>query len=274
MQKPDVLLRPALSALFVAAALTFSSVRAEAPEVTRTPAEDGKTLVRGQAVSGLCPPGWSGKEDEEWFGLRFTPTGGKAYIMARALDFPMSTDGQRRLVVEWVKGMGAKNVRTPEGTVAFTDKKGKKVIITGHGENLPAIWMEYKENPKAADKGVGFAMMMNGIRPDAESGARIEVPPYDGYPEDTSAEGDCWRVSSPVAALRDAPKADAKVWELLPKGSVGLWGDGPEGNGDWLPVAQIDTQGNGLAWVSPMIQEGRGGYVRVPDVKRMLCTPK
>ena len=49
---------------------------------------------------------------------------------------------------------------------------------------------------------VGFAMMMTGIRPDAESGARIDVPPYDGYPDDTSAEGDCWRVTSPVAALR------------------------------------------------------------------------
>ncbi|MBQ9579033.1 MAG: hypothetical protein IJR28_05835 [Ottowia sp.] len=252
---------------------TASGEPQENPAVTRTPAEGGNTLVRGRGVSGLCPPGWSGKEDEEWFGLRFTPTGGKAYIMARALDFPMFDDAQRRLVVEWVKGMGAKNVRTPEGTVAFTDKKGKKVIITGHGKDLPAIWTEYKENPKAADKGVGFAMMMTGIRPDAESGARIDVPPYDGYPDDTSAEGDCWRVTSPVAALRSEPKADAKAWELLPKGSVGLWEE-PEGKGDWLRVSQIDTRGNGLAWVSSMMHGGRGSYIRASDVKRTLCSPK
>jgi hypothetical protein len=51
--------------------------------VTRAPAGDGKTLVRGRGVQGLCPPGWSGKEDDQWHGLRFTSADGKEYIMAQ-----------------------------------------------------------------------------------------------------------------------------------------------------------------------------------------------
>ena len=279
--------RAVIACSMFAALAAFSaspSVRAEeAPAVTRTPAENGKTLVRGRGVRALCPRGWTCKEDDEWYGLRFTSPDGKEYIMARALNFPMYDVPHYRLVMEWVRGMGARNAGYPEGTVEFTDRKGNKVIIEGHGEELPAVWMEYRDNPKApVNPGTGmsdFHELLHDIRPDAETGARVEVPPgnpEDVYPDDVSAEGDCYRVTAEVTALRAAPSDKAKVWELLPKGGV-LYQAEPAGagkdKGRWLSAGEIDTSGDGLAYVWRMYESDKG-YVRASDVRRARCTPK
>ena len=218
MPMREMLFRAAALALCLFAAPAFAAMPDAA--VTRAPAGDGKTLVRGRGVQGLCPPGWSGKEDDQWHGLRFTSADGKEYIMARALNVPMYDVPHYPLVMEWARGMGAKNVRSVEGLVEFTDKNGNKVVIAGHGADLPAVWMEYRDNPAAPDQGVGFSDMLGSIRADAETGARAEVPLHDGYAEDVSAEGDCWRVTAELAAFRAAPEAKARLWELLPKGSV------------------------------------------------------
>ena len=253
--------------LFMVLALGNVSAQAqEAPGVTRIPAENGKTLVRGFGVQGLCPPGWKGGMDGDYARLRFTSPNGRAYIVARALNFAIMDENDRRLVLEWVKNLGGKNIRSVEGTIEFVTKAGPRAIIDGYGEDLPALWMEYREDPKNQDKGMSFAAMLGSIRPDKASGARASVPPSDGYPDDVSTEGDCYRVIPRVAAFRAAPRADAPVWELLPRGSV-LYLAGPNGKGEWISAGEIDTRCDGLAYVYRMF-DGETGYVHANDVRR------
>ena len=257
--------------LFMVLALGSASAQAqETTGVTSRPAENGKTLVRGFGIQGLCPPGWKGEQDGDHARLRFTSPNGKAYIVAHTLDFALVDEKERRLVLDWVRSLGAKNIRSIEGTVEFTTKAGSKALIDGFGEDLPALWMEYQEDPKSSDKGMSFAAMLGGIQPDKASGAKVAVPPYDGYPDDLSAEGDCYRVIPRVAAFRAAPRADAPVWELLPRGSV-LYLAGPNGKGEWISAGEIDTRGDGLAYVYRMF-EGERGYVHKSDVRRERCS--
>ncbi|MBQ6669644.1 MAG: hypothetical protein IJM72_06255 [Deltaproteobacteria bacterium] len=251
---------------------SFSTQAQETTGVTSRPAENGKTLVRGFGVQGLCPPGWKGEQDGDYARLRFTSPNGRAYIVARTLDFALVDEKERRLVLDWVKNLGAKNIRSIEGTVEFITKTGSRALIDGFGEDLPALWMEYQEDPKSSDKGINFAAMIGSIQPDKASGAKIAVPPYDGYPDDLSAAGDCYRVIPRVAAFRAAPRSDAQVWTLLPKGSV-LYQGGPTGKGEWIDAGEIDTRGDGLAYVY-RIFAGEKGYVHKNDVRRERCNER
>ncbi len=251
---------------------SFSAQAQETAAVTSKPAENGKTLVRGFGVQGLCPPGWKGGQDGDYARLRFTSPNGKSYIVARTLDFAIMDEGDRRLVLDWVKNLGGKNIRSVEGTVEFVTKAGSKAIIDGFGEDLPALWMEYREAPESQDKGMSFAAMLGSIQPDKASGAKVAVPPYDGYPDDISAEGDCYRVLPRVAAFRAAPGADAPVWALLPRGS-GLWQAGPTDKSEWVSAWEIDTRGDGLAYVYRMF-DGERGYIHKNDVRRERCNKK
>ncbi|MCR5220170.1 MAG: hypothetical protein K6E31_04140 [bacterium] len=251
---------------------SFSAQAQETAAVTSTRAENGKTLVRGFGIQGLCPLGWKGEQDGDYARLRFTSPNGRAYIVARTLDFALVDEKERRLVLDWVKNLGAKNIRSIEGTVEFITKTGSRALIDGFGEDLPALWMEYQEDPKSSDKGMSFAAMIGSIQPDKASGAKVAVPPYDGYPDDLSAAGDCYRVIPRVAAFRAEPRADASVWALLPKGSV-LYQGGATGKGEWIDAGEIDTRGDGLAYVY-RIFAGEKGYVHKNDVRRERCSGK
>ena len=271
-QKIQILRQASFFSVFLLIVLVLGRISAwaqETAQVTRIPVEDGKTLVRGFGIQGLCPPGWKGEQDGDYARLRFTSPDGKSYIVARTLDFALMNENERRLVLEWVKSLGGKNIRSVEGTVEFVTKAGSKAIIDGFGEDLPALWMEYREDPKRQDKGMSFAAMMGSIQPDKASGAKVTVPPFDGYPDDISAEGDCYRVIPRVAAFRSAPSADAPVWALLPRGSV-LWQAGSTGSGEWIGAGEIDTRGDGLAYVY-RIFAGETGYVHKNDVRREHC---
>ena len=102
----------------------FSAQAQETAAVTSTRAENGKTLVRGFGVQGLCPPGWKGGQDGDYARLRFTSPDGKSYIVARTQDFALVDEKEHRLVLDWVKNLGAKNIRSIEGTVEFSTKTG------------------------------------------------------------------------------------------------------------------------------------------------------